>query len=107
MPSLQAMLVDGHDDRPQKRAERSCNGLKLLIEGAIEHRPVHVPYQMDEAALLQTIEAVVSGIEIRDQHAIEALEHLSEKLAFPRGSKYIYGGLHIGEDPHIARSRVQ
>lgn len=52
MPLLQAVTVDGHDDRPQKGAERCCDGLKLMIEGVIEHRTVHVSYQVDEAALL-------------------------------------------------------
>jgi hypothetical protein len=107
MPPPEAMLIDGHHDRTQKGTEWHCNGLKLLIEGIVEYRSVHVPHQVNEAALLQALETVVSGIEVRDQDAFEVLEHLPQKLAFPGRAKDIDGALDIGEHPDVARTIAQ
>src|SRR5262249_35152077 len=38
---------------------------------------------------------------IRDQYAAEAIEHLSEKIAFPRGSKDINSGVGASANPYV------
>jgi hypothetical protein len=57
--------------------------------------------------LLQAIETVIGGIEIRYQYAVEVLKYLSEKSSFSVRAKDIDGSLNISEYPNVTRPAVE
>src|SRR5262249_44241732 len=60
-----------------------------------------IPGEVDEAFLLGTVGRVIGGVEVGDEDAIEALEHLLKDRPLACWSVYVYDILKICERPDI------
>src|SRR6266404_9677164 len=74
-----AIAINGVNNSLQQARKPTGDRFKLIVKGVLQQFLVHIPHQMDKAALLRHIKGIIGGVEIRDQHALKFLQHVGEK----------------------------
>ena len=73
---------------------------QFFVERVLQNIVVQVPYQVNQAFLLRTLNCIIGGIKIRHQDAFEVFQHGLDQVPLSRVAIDIGNILHIGEYPH-------
>jgi hypothetical protein len=101
MPLLQTIAINGRNDPSYKTAEIGSDGLEFLVPRIGSEILIEVANEMDQTFLLLAWQRVVSGIEVGDEYALEALEQVVQEIRLPRWPVQVDNFLQVREDPDI------